>query len=441
MALPARLRINLEHLRQTFFSESCNIRGAHLYHAILAFRDDLPFETIYGDQGLWHDVSGKSTIKTPNHISKAVVATEKLSILDAPIWIDKEIGSSISIPTINMLPEVRRDLIEKPGTVAQGILFTNELDKNVGVRRERFMSLARDCAQCLSWLQSLLNLPILDDCDIRNQDVSSSSWLRTVHRLAWNDDRDPDSLLRAPRNTWIVGKNRSITFLPYEEEDLRAILKMPFFLDANQDIEVPASRFVSVLEHDVFTSSAYAITELIDIIDQQVGSRVSIKDLKPEVSERAIENRDKVVISYSNKDDSWLNDLTTMLSPAVKNNTVHVWYDKKIKPSQLWREEILSAFSTAKVGVLLVTKHYLNSDFITDHELPYLLSKAENNVVKILWVAVGQCLYEQTPLKEIQAVNNPAKPLETTRGHGRNAALKSVCQSIIEAFEGSSKAD
>lgn len=436
MALPRRLKSNLEHLRRTFFSEASNIGAPYLYHAILAFRDDLRLDAIYGEQGLWRDVGGQSTIQTPNHSAKLVIAAERLAVLEAPIWTDKGIGSRINIPTINMLPEVRRDLIEKPGTVAQGILFTEEFVKKVGERRERFRSLARDSAYCLARLQSFLNVPVLEDCDIRNQELSTSSWLRTVHRLAWNDDRDPDSLLRAQRNTWIVGGIRSITFLPYEEEELRALLKMPFFVDANPDIEVPPSRFVSVLEHEVFTSSAHAITELIDLLDQQVGSRVSPKSRKPEVSEKANENRDKVVISYSQKDEKWLNALTTMLSPAVKNNAVHVWYDKKIKPSQFWRKEILSALSTAKVGVLLVTKHYLDSEFIAENELPYLLSTAQSKVVKILWIAVEQCLYEETPLKEIQAVNDPAKPLETTRGHVRNEALKRVCQRILEAYEG-----
>ena len=51
-------------------------------------------------------------------------------------------------------------------------------------------------------------------------------------------------------------------------------------------------------------------------------------------------NEKFVFISYSHKDEPWLKKLLTMLKPMVRNQTVSVWYDGNIRPSQDWRLEI-----------------------------------------------------------------------------------------------------
>ena len=56
------------------------------------------------------------------------------------------------------------------------------------------------------------------------------------------------------------------------------------------------------------------------------------------------------------------------------------------------------------VEVLLVTKDFLASSFINEHELAPVLKGAEIDGVKILWVLIRACAYSQTPLKRYQSV-------------------------------------
>jgi hypothetical protein len=145
--------------------------------------------------------------------------------------------------------------------------------------------------------------------------------------------------------------------------------------------------------------------------------------------------KQNVFISYSRKDKNWLDKLLTMLAPMLHNRTIDVWYDGQIRPSENWRKEIENAMATASVAVMLVTDHFLASDFISNNELPYLLKAGDERGVKILWVSVSSCMYEQTDLKDIQCVNEPAKPLDNFKSAAQKAAIKKICVSILNAYQ------
>jgi hypothetical protein len=151
------------------------------------------------------------------------------------------------------------------------------------------------------------------------------------------------------------------------------------------------------------------------------------------VGEPSEGERDLVFVSYSHKDGIWLERLETMLRPLVRNLTLSVWDDRKIRPGQLWREEIVSALSRARVAVLLVSAEFLASDFIAEEELPPLLEAARRRGTRIIWVPVGACLFREAGLGEFQAAHDPGEPLEAMSVARRHAVLVEVCEAIKRA--------
>jgi hypothetical protein len=143
-----------------------------------------------------------------------------------------------------------------------------------------------------------------------------------------------------------------------------------------------------------------------------------------------------VFVSYSRRDKRWLKDLRTMLAPLVRDSVVDVWWDGAIKPSQRWREEIEAALASARVAVLLVSPHFLASDFIVNEELAFLLEAARQRRVDIHWALLAPCLYEKTPLKDLQALHDLAWPLNALSGAARGNALKEICEGIAAAATG-----
>ena len=124
-------------------------------------------------------------------------------------------------------------------------------------------------------------------------------------------------------------------------------------------------------------------------------------------------SRNQVFISYARPDEKWKNLLLQHLAPLMRDDKITVWHDGLIKPGDKWEEEIERALARARVAVLLATPAFLASPFIARREMPPLLGAASNDGLIICWISVKACLYDETPLKDYQAMNNPARPLAT----------------------------
>lgn len=145
--------------------------------------------------------------------------------------------------------------------------------------------------------------------------------------------------------------------------------------------------------------------------------------------------RDKVFISYSHKDKEWLEYIQSMLSPEIPTDEPLLWDDTKIEPGDLWRAEISRALDQAKVAILLVSRSFLASDFIKKHELPPILDAAAKEGLKILWVTIDECMYENREIVRYQAVGDPSKPLKGLPIPEQDKIIKKLCQKVIKAME------
>lgn len=143
--------------------------------------------------------------------------------------------------------------------------------------------------------------------------------------------------------------------------------------------------------------------------------------------------RKTVFVSYAHEDRKWADELVTFLAPWIRDKRVDLWDDSRIQLGDNWRTEIQKAIEEATVVVLLVTKDFLASDFITKHELPVLLDRARKKQVRLAWVAVGHSGVEATELWRFQAVNDPGRPLETLGRAQRNKAMVDIAKRIADA--------
>mgnify|MGYP001111562496 CR=1 FL=1 len=85
-----------------------------------------------------------------------------------------------------------------------------------------------------------------------------------------------------------------------------------------------------------------------------------------------------IFISYSHKDETLLEAFRGYLKPWEQQAglTIFSVFDD-IHPGDRWHEAIQEALENARVGVLLVSEHFMASDYVMNFELPALLAARE----------------------------------------------------------------
>lgn len=139
----------------------------------------------------------------------------------------------------------------------------------------------------------------------------------------------------------------------------------------------------------------------------------------------------RIFVSYSHDDPRWYRRVRDYLK-SVEGDNVEVWSDEDIKPGQRWFDEIQKAVAATDVAVLLVTNDYVISDFIDEHELTPFVEAAARDELDLVWIAIGSCLWELTPLEDLESVNDPERPLEGMSKAERNRTLTDVARSVLE---------
>jgi hypothetical protein len=144
-------------------------------------------------------------------------------------------------------------------------------------------------------------------------------------------------------------------------------------------------------------------------------------------------NRTTVFISYSHEDAEYFSELSPHLEVLEKNKLIEFWADTKINPGEKWQDKIEAALTSAKIAILLISVDFLNSQFITDNELPPLLAAAEGEGVKILPVILRPCILHKN-LSRFRAINSPSRPLSAMEEYEREEIWVKVVEAITEAM-------
>ena len=120
----------------------------------------------------------------------------------------------------------------------------------------------------------------------------------------------------------------------------------------------------------------------------------------------------EVFISYSHEDASYKDVLLRHLRILEKNHIAMFWDTSEIPSGSDWSKSISSAIDKAAVAILLVSPHFMASDFINNVELPALIKRAQTHGTIILPILIRSCAWTSFPqLAQFQFMNDVRKPL------------------------------
>ena len=134
-----------------------------------------------------------------------------------------------------------------------------------------------------------------------------------------------------------------------------------------------------------------------------------------------------VFISYSHKDEKWKDRLTNHLRVL---DAIAIWDDRGIRAGEAWEARIQAAIATADAAILLISDHFLNSDFIKTKELPWLLQRKREGM-GLFPVIVTDCAWEAKDwLDPIQCCPADGKPIELFPDNEQNREWKKIAVEI-----------
>jgi predicted acylesterase/phospholipase RssA len=143
------------------------------------------------------------------------------------------------------------------------------------------------------------------------------------------------------------------------------------------------------------------------------------------------EGRHQVFISYSHKDTEWFNKIQLVLAPVEAFHGIKVWDDKEIEPGEYWHEAISNALSQTKIALCIVSPNFLNSRFISSHELNYFIEETKKQKVRLFLIAASGIDIQDSPLHAIQFANDPARPLDNLSEPEQLEVLNEIVKDMV----------
>ena len=103
-----------------------------------------------------------------------------------------------------------------------------------------------------------------------------------------------------------------------------------------------------------------------------------------------------VFVSYSREDVEEKDELVAHLN-VLRHDNVELWVDDNLAGGEEWERTILERIDRAVVAVLLVSEHFLNSDFICQTELPALNRRRQAGALTMFPIIGRSCAWESVP--------------------------------------------
>ncbi len=109
-----------------------------------------------------------------------------------------------------------------------------------------------------------------------------------------------------------------------------------------------------------------------------------------------------IFVAYAHEDKRWLDleyrfNLIPFLKESLRRDHVEFWFDKELMGGDEYKRLIESEIDQAQIALLMVSQHFLNSEFIETFELPRIAARAERKELVVIPVLVEPCGWTDYP--------------------------------------------
>src|SRR5258708_28493988 len=121
----------------------------------------------------------------------------------------------------------------------------------------------------------------------------------------------------------------------------------------------------------------------------------------------------KVFFSYAQEDEMVYRELEKHLSSLRREKLISAWSEKIIRAGQERDQEIDVYLNTADIILLLISAHFLASDYYTDIVLTRAMQRHERKTARIIPIIARPCDWKGTLFEKLQVLPTNKKPITT----------------------------
>jgi tetratricopeptide (TPR) repeat protein len=137
--------------------------------------------------------------------------------------------------------------------------------------------------------------------------------------------------------------------------------------------------------------------------------------------------------SYSHKDERLRVMLDRHLTALKREGLLTSWYDRQIGAGSEWRGEIDRHLENARIILLLISPHFLASDYCVNVEMRRAMERHETGQAVVIPIFLSPSAWRGMPFGELQGLPRGAKPV--TRWADRNRALANVADGLRDTIK------
>jgi hypothetical protein len=140
-----------------------------------------------------------------------------------------------------------------------------------------------------------------------------------------------------------------------------------------------------------------------------------------------------VFFAYAREDEVLRGQLEKHLATLRQQYSIREWHDRKIGAGDDWQSEISKSLEAADVIVILISAHFLASDYCNDVELKRALERHDAGTARVIPVLLRECDWRSAQFAKLQALPRSGKPVMSWRN--RDKAWSDIAQGIREIIE------
>nr|MBA3241003.1 TIR domain-containing protein [Acidobacteriota bacterium] len=148
----------------------------------------------------------------------------------------------------------------------------------------------------------------------------------------------------------------------------------------------------------------------------------------------------RIFVSYSHKDERFLNELKVHLSPLRRLKLIETWDDREIRAGEDFGEKINENLERADIIILLVSSDFIASEYCYEKEMARAFERHDKKEARVVPVIVRDAKWKVIPqLSKLQALPKNGKPVRNWPN--KDTAWKDVSDRIQEMIEDMRDAD